>query len=161
MKNLFYLLLISISLLSCKKKDREPEPVVQRVVQGKLYGVPFEAKVAIERYTNFSMNQYKPEDLVCVYISSNASRSCSNSVNEFSMRITAPKKVGTYSQNDVYILVNDPRDPTGTEGALFSDENTVITITSVTQDKVTGQVDVRRAEDNTEFKGRFEASVCR
>jgi len=161
MKSKFYLLIIAVTLVSCKKKDHEPQPEVQPIVKGKLYGVPFEAKVTIERYTNFSMNNYKPEDLVSIYISSNPSRSCSSTVEEFSMRLTAPKKVGTYSQNDVYILVNDPRDPTGRECALFSDKNTVITITSVTQDKVIGQVDVKWAENNIEFKGRFEANVCR
>jgi hypothetical protein len=161
MKNLLYLLFIPLGLLSCKKKNHEPEPQVPSVVQGKLYGVPFEAKVAIEKYTSFSMGNYKPEDLVCVYISSDASRSCSNTLKEFSMRLTAPKKPGTYSQNDVYILTNDPRDPTGVSGGLFSSESTIITITSVTQDKVIGVVDVKSAEDNTEFKGRFEASICR
>jgi len=161
MKNITYLFLISLCLLSCKKKNHDPEPQVPGVVQGKLYGVPFEAKIAIEKYTNFSMNNYKPEDLVAVYISSDASRTCSNTLKDFSMRLTAPKKVGTYSQNDVYILVNDPRDATGVNGALFSSENTTITILSVTPDKIIGQVDVKSAEDNTEFKGRFEANVCR
>ena len=163
MKNLLYLLIIPITFLSCKKKnhDPDPEPQTPNVIQGKFYGAPFEAKVAIERYTSFSMGNYKPEDLVCVYISSNASRNCSSTLKDFSMRLTAPKKPGTYSQNDVYILTNDPRDPTGTEGALFSSESTIITITSVTADKVIGQVDIKRSEDNIELKGRFEASVCR
>ena len=161
MKNLICLLLISASLLSCKKKNHDPEPMVPAVVQGKIYGVPFESKAVIERYTQFSMGNYKPTDLFSIYLSSDASKSCSTPSEQFAIRLTVPKKVGTFSQNDVYISVNDPRDPTGHDGVLFSSENTIITITSITQDKVIGQVDIKDSENDIDFKGRFEANICK
>lgn len=77
------------------------------------------------------------------------------------IRLTVPKKVGRFLLNDTYVLIGDPRDATGQSGALFSSETTVIEVTSSTADKVIGKVDIKDQDTNTEFKGNFEASICK
>ncbi|RZJ80739.1 MAG: hypothetical protein EOO20_25730, partial [Chryseobacterium sp.] len=139
----FFCLILLISILTCcKKKEDQPQPEadVPMVVTGKLYGSPFTAKVTLERYTKFGMNNYRPEDLFSIYLAGDGSKSCSSPLSDFSVRLTVPKKTGTFSGNDTYILVNDPGDPSGQNGSLFSSEQTIITISSITGDKVSGQV---------------------
>ena len=160
----FFVLILLISVLTCcKKKEDHPQPEadVPTVVTGKLYGSPFTAKVTLERYTKFSMNNYRPEDLFSIYLAGDGSKTCSSPLSDFSIRLTVPKKIGTFSGNDTYILVNDPGDPSGQNGSLFSSEQTIITISSITGDKVSGQVNVRWPEQNIDFKGRFEAYYCK
>lgn len=162
MKKSICLFILILAFLSCKKNEKtDPQPEVSPALTGKLYGVPFTVKVALDRYTNFSMPNYKPEDLFCIYLSADAAKSCASANKEFTVRLSVPRKVGTFSQNDTYILVNDPRDPTGQDGVLFSSATSTITITSVTADKIIGQVDIKRPENDIEIKGRFEAAVCR
>ena len=160
----FFCLILLISILTCcKKKEDQPQPEVDvpAVVTGKLYGSPFTAKVILERFTKFGMNNYRPEDLFSIYLAGDGSKTCSSPLSDFSIRLTVPKKTGTFSGNDTYILVNDPGDPSGQNGSLFSSEQTIITISSITADKVIGQVNVKWAEQNIDFRGRFEASYCK
>ncbi len=163
MKKIFLCLLIPAILLSCKKNKQQPEaePEFPSVVTGTLYGVPITAKAAIERRTSFSMGGYTPETLVAVYLSTDAVKGCSNANDEFQIRLSAPRKVGRYTGNDTYIMVEDPRDATGVSGALFSSEKTIIEIKSVSADKVTGTVDITWNEHQIAFKGKFEANVCK
>ncbi|MCX2475806.1 hypothetical protein OQZ33_15845 [Pedobacter sp. MC2016-05] len=163
LKRFFSLILLICIFTCCKKKEDQPQPELNMpaVVTGNLYGSPFTAKVTIERYTKFSMNNYRSEDLFSIYLAGDGSKTCSSPLSEFSIRLTVPKKTGTFSGNDTYILVNDPGDPSGQNGALFSSEQTIITISSITGDKVSGQVNVKWAEQNIDFKGRFEASYCK
>lgn len=155
-------LLISI-FTCCKKKEDQTPPEVDMptVITGKLYGSPFTAKVTLERYTKFGMNTYRPEDLFSIYLAGDESKTCSSPLSDFSIRLTVPKKTGTFSGNDTYILVNDPGDPSGQNGSLFSSEQTIITISSITVDKVAGQVNVKWPEQNIDFKGHFEAYYCK
>ncbi|MCX2475295.1 hypothetical protein OQZ33_13240 [Pedobacter sp. MC2016-05] len=160
----FFCLIFLISIFTCcKKKEAQtpPEVDVPRVITGKLYGSPFTAKVTLERYTKFGMNNYRPEDLFSIYLAGDQSKNCSSPLNDFSIRLTVPKKTGTFSGNDTYILVNDPGDPSGQNGSLFSSEQTIITISSITADKVSGQVNVKWTEQNIDFKGHFETYYCK
>ncbi|RZK36658.1 MAG: hypothetical protein EOO90_26930 [Pedobacter sp.] len=163
LKRFFYLILLGSIFICCKKKDDQPQPEVDVpvVVTGKLYGTPFTATTTLERYTKFGMNNYRPEDLFSIYIAGDGSKSCSSPLSDFAIRLTVPKKTGTFSGNDTYILVNDPGDPSGQNGALFSSEQTVITISSITGEKVSGQVNVKWPEQNIDFKGHFEAYYCK
>lgn len=106
------------------------------MITGTLYGKSFSAKVSLERSTNFSMGNYRPEDLFAIYGSDNSSKNCSSTLNEFAMRLTVPKKVGAFSNGDTYILVNDPADPTGVTGILYANAQSSITITNITNNKV-------------------------
>ena len=162
MKKLLLSLFIPILLLSCKKSKDQPqaEPEFPAVVSGTLYGVPISSKAVIERKTSFSMGQYTPETLVAIYISTDEAKGCDKANSEFQIRLSAPRKLGKYSGNDTYIMVEDPRDPTGVSGALFSSEETIIEITNISADKVTGTVDVKWAEHQIAFRGKFEASIC-
>lgn len=162
LKKLLVILFIPVLLLSCKKSKDQPEaePEFPAVVSGKLYGVPISAKAVIERRTNFSMAPYTPETLVAIYISTDEVKGCDKANSEFQIRLSAPRKLGKYSGNDTYIMVEDPRDPTGVSGALFSSEETIIEITKISGDKVTGTVDVKWAAHDIAFRGKFEASIC-
>ena len=160
----FFCLILLISIFTCcKKKEDQPQPEIDvpTVVTGKLYGSPFTAKVTLERYTKFGMNNYRPEDLFSIYLAGDGSKNCSSPLSDSSIRLTVPKKIGTFSGNDTYILVNDPGDPSGQNGALFSSEQTIITISSITGDKVSGRVNVKWPEQNIDFKGNFEAPFCK
>ncbi|QXV66819.1 hypothetical protein INP83_06965 [Mucilaginibacter sp. 21P] len=161
-KRCLFVLALFIFLLGCKKKD-QPAPVesIPPAITGTLYSKAFTAKVSLERYTNFSMNNYRPDDLFAIYVSDNSSKNCSSKVNEFAMRLTVPKKVGTFSNGDTYILVNDPADQTGTTGILYANAQSSITITSITNDKVSGYVNIINTENNIDVKGRFEATYCK
>lgn len=162
-KNYLCLLILGSLFLCCKKKEEQPDPdpEMPAVVTGKVYGSAFTAKVILERYTAFGMNSYRPEDLFCIYLADERSLTCSSPVKDFAIRLSVPKKIGVFSGNDVYILVNNPNDPTGQDGALFSSEQTIITVKSISGDRVSGQVEVKWAEMNIDFKGRFEAVYCK
>ncbi|GAA3972904.1 MAG: hypothetical protein H7325_03240 [Pedobacter sp.] len=163
LKRFFSLILLIIIFTCCKKKEDQPQPDIDLppVVTGKLYGSPFTAKVILERYTKFGMNNYRPEDLFSIYMTGDGSKTCSSPLSDFSIRLTVPRKTGTFSGNDTYILVNDPGDPSGQNGSLFSSEQTIITISSITGDRVSGQVNVKWPEQNIDFKGHFEAYYCK
>lgn len=161
MKHSIYALLLVALCLSCKKDKNTDVPEPTTPVSGKLFGVQFTSKVALERYTKFSMSNYTPEDLFAIYLSPDINKSCSSADKDFWIRLTVPKKIGTFSSGDTYILINDPRDPTGQEGALFNDKNTIIEVISITPDKVRGRVDIKGLDAETEFKGYFEAAICK
>ena len=154
MKNKFYLFALLAVILSCKKKDNPQPQVPAGPVTGKIYSSTFTAQTAIERRTEFSFQNYKPEDLFGIYISSNKADDCSAAAKNFSVRLSVPKKVGRYTEGSVYILIDDPNSE---DGALFPSDS-VIEITSITADKVIGTVDAK-FQDNF-IKGRFEAKIC-
>ncbi|MES2267352.1 MAG: hypothetical protein V4520_11355 [Bacteroidota bacterium] len=154
MKNKLYLFAILLSILSCSKKE-SPKPAATTPVSGKIYSFTFTAQTAIERRTDFSFQNYKPEDLFGIYLSSNKADDCSAELKNFSVRLSVPKKVGRYTEGQVYVLIDDPNSE---EGALFPSDS-VIEITSITADKVTGTVDAKF--ENNFIKGSFEAKICR
>ncbi|MBB3968605.1 hypothetical protein [Mucilaginibacter phyllosphaerae] len=153
MKNKFYLLPILVLMLSCSKKDT-PQPQVEGPVTGRIYTSNFTAQNAVVKNVNFSYQNYKPEDLFAIYLSANKGDDCSADVKNFSVRLSVPKKIGKFRENDIYVLIDDPNSE---EGALFSSDS-VIEITSITADKVTGTVDAKL--ENNSIKGRFEAKIC-
>lgn len=144
-------------MLSCKKKDT-PQPQPQAPtgpVTGKIYTSTFTAQSAVVRPVSFSYQNYKPEDLFAIYLSANKEDGCGADINKFSVRLSVPKKVGRFVENDIYVLIEDPNSD---DGALFPSDS-VIEIISITADKVTGTVDAK-FEGNS-IKGRFEATICR
>ncbi|MBD1392509.1 hypothetical protein [Mucilaginibacter glaciei] len=155
MKNKFYLLAILVLMLSCSKKDSPQPPAAATPVSGMLYNSTFTAQSAVIRTVNFSYQNYKPEDLFHIYLSANKADGCTADINKFLVRLSVPKKVGKFVENDIYVLIDDPN---STDGALFSSDS-VIEITSITADKVTGTVDAKF--QNNYIKGSFEASICK
>jgi hypothetical protein len=154
MKNKFYLFAILLSILSCSKKEN-PKPAAISPVSGKIYSSTFTAQTAIERQSTFAFQNYRPEDLFTIYLSSNKADDCSADVKNFAVRLSVPKKVGRFTENDIYVLIEDPNSD---DGALFPSDS-VIEITSITADKVTGTVDAK-FQDNY-IKGSFEAKICK
>jgi hypothetical protein len=157
MKNKLYILFVLVLILSCKKRDN-PQPQPQSPagpVSGKIYTSTFTAHNAVVRPVSFSYQNYKPEDLFAIYLSANKDDGCGADINNFSVRLSVPKKVGKFTENEIYVLLEDPNSD---EGALFSSDS-VIEITSITADKVSGTVDAK-FEDNF-IKGSFEAKICR
>ncbi|MET4138171.1 hypothetical protein [Pedobacter sp. UYP1] len=160
MRALLTVLILCVVFIGCKK-DKKPVEQIS-AVSGKLYGVPFNAKVIIEKYNSFfRMPKYTQDQLFSIYISPDADKSCESSVQSFLIRLSVPKKVGRFSQDDVYVLITDPRDVTGQSGSLFNSENTIIEVTSITSDKIIGKVDIKGLDADTEFKGSFEAAICK
>jgi hypothetical protein len=154
MKVKFYLLFVLVLILSCKKKDNPQPQAPAGPVSGKIYSSTFTAQNAVIRNVSFSYQNYKPEDLFAIYLSANKGDDCAADISKFSVRLSVPKKIGKFTENDIYILIDDPN---STEGALFSSDS-VIEITSITADKVTGTVDAKF--DNSYIKGSFEAKIC-
>jgi hypothetical protein len=160
MKALLPVFILCAVCFGCKK-DKNPAEQPS-AVSGKIYGVPFTAKVVVEKYSSsFRITKYTPDELLEIYISPDADKSCASAEGAFLIRLTVPKKVGRFLLNDTYVLIGDPRDATGQSGALFSSETTIIEVTSITADKVIGKVDIKDQDTNTEFKGNFEASICK
>ena len=156
MKNKLYLLSLLALMLSCKKNNPQPQPSTPAgPVSGKIYTSNFTAQSAVVRTANFSYQNYKPEDLFAIYLSANKDDGCSADINKFSVRLSVPKKLGKFTENDIYILIEDPNSD---EGALFPSDS-VIEITAITADKVTGTVDARF--EGSMIKGSFEAKICR
>ncbi|MGY3053827.1 hypothetical protein ACVWYG_002028 [Pedobacter sp. UYEF25] len=163
MKNKVYLLFISIAVLSCKKKN-DPEPIPESfpsVVTGKLYGTSFTTKVSMHKNTNFYYDDYKVEDLFNIYLSADGTKSCTNENKEFSVRFTVPRKVGIYTY--IPLLVKDPNDPTGNDGFLIYSSSSMVEITAITAEKITGKATLidNKLNTNTSIKGNFEASICK
>lgn len=154
MKVKFYLLFVLVFALSCKKKDAPQPEASTGPVTGKIYSSTFTAQNAVIRNVGFSYQNYKPEDLFAIYLSANKGDDCNADINKFSVRLSVPKKIGKFTENDIYVLIDDPN---STDGALFSSDS-VIEITSITADKVTGKVDAKF--DNSYIKGSFEAKIC-
>ena len=153
MKNKFYLFAVLFLILSCSKKEN-PKPAAAIPVSGKIYSSMFTAQTAIERQTTFTYQNYKPGDLFTIYLSLNKADDCSADVKNFAVRLSAPKKLGRFTENDIYVLIEDPNSD---EGALFPSDS-VIEITSITADKVTGAVDAKF--EGNYIKGNFEAKIC-
>jgi len=154
MKVKFYLLFVLIFILSCKKKDNPQPEASTTPVSGKIYSSTFTAQNAVIRNVSFSYQNYKPEDLFAIYLSENKGDDCSADLSKFAVRLSVPKKIGKFTENDIYVLLEDPN---STDGALFSSDS-VIEITSITADKVTGKVDAKF--ENSYIKGSFEAKIC-
>lgn len=154
MKVNFYLLFVLVFILSCKKKDNPQPEASTTPVSGKIYSSTFTAQNAVIRNVSFSYQNYKPEDLFAIYLSANKGDDCTADINKFSVRLSVPKKIGKFTENDIYVLLEDPN---STDGALFSSDS-VIEITSITADKVTGKVDAKF--ENSYIKGSFEAKIC-
>jgi hypothetical protein len=153
MKNKFYLFAILLSMLSCSKKE-SPKPAASTPVSGKIYSSMFTAQTAIASKSDFHFQNFKSEDLFAIYLSSNKADDCSADIKNFSVRLSVPKKVGRYTEGEVYVLIDDPNSD---EGALFPSDS-VIEITSITADKVTGTVDAKF--DSNFIKGSFVANIC-
>ncbi|WP_374949083.1 hypothetical protein [Mucilaginibacter sp.] len=155
MRNKLYLISVLALMLSCKKNNPQPQPKAPATpVSGMIYSSAFTAQNAVVRTVSFSYQNYKPGDLFNIYLSANKNDDCAADINRFSVRLSVPKKIGKFTENDIYVLIDDPN---STDGALFSSDS-VIEITSITADKVTGKVDARF--QNSYIKGSFEAKIC-
>ena len=156
MKIKLYLLSVLVLMLSCKKNNPQTQPSTPvGPVSGKIYSSNFTAQNAVVRTVDFSYQNYKPQDLFAIYLSANKDDGCSADVNKFSVRLSVPKKIGRFTENDIYILIEDPNSD---DGALFPSDS-VIEITSIIADTVTGTVDARF--EGSMIKGSFEAKICR
>jgi hypothetical protein len=156
MKNLNCLLIAFAlcTVLSCKKRKSDPEPLPQpatNVVTGKVYGKSFTmaSAKAIKKVIDLQ------EDGLEVYLSSSKNDGCGSPEENFAVIIRIPRKVGTFNERAAIYSEQGTSNST-----LFFDGN-VFEITSISATTVKGKI-IKSASLKTDssVEGSFEATIC-
>jgi hypothetical protein len=159
MRCLGLLMFISL-LLGCKKDDNNQVLDLPAKVTGSIYGVPFTANANVISTNPVSADASMSEEYLSIYFDDDGSKTCSSPVDDFELRIRTPKKVGKFSSGDATILVTDPHGPAGHQSTLFSSAQTIVSIDSIVDEKVKGQVNINLPKMNIHLTGRFEVTTC-